>query len=128
MPALSPTMEAGTIAAWKVAEGESFKDGDVLAEVETDKAKVDFVATDEGVVAKRVHQSFARARSRSASPSSSSSRRPRDVGAFPSLTGAAAPAERQRGGGADTDGARAPAQADSERLRRVWTEHHDRGE
>ena len=52
MPALSPTMEAGTIAAWKVAEGESFKDGDVLAEVETDKATVDFVATDEGVVAK----------------------------------------------------------------------------
>ena len=52
MPALSPTMEAGTIASWKVGEGDTFKDGDVLAEVETDKATVDMVATDDGVVAK----------------------------------------------------------------------------
>jgi pyruvate dehydrogenase E2 component (dihydrolipoamide acetyltransferase) len=52
MPALSPTMEAGTIAAWKLAEGDSFKDGDVIAEVETDKATVDMVATDDGVLAK----------------------------------------------------------------------------
>ena len=52
MPALSPTMEAGTIAAWKMAEGDAFKDGDVIAEVETDKATVDMVATDDGYLAK----------------------------------------------------------------------------
>ena len=52
LPALSPTMEAGTIASWKVDEGSSFSAGTVLCEVETDKAIVDFVATDEGIVAK----------------------------------------------------------------------------
>lgn len=52
MPALSPTMEAGTIASWKVNEGESFGAGDSLAEIETDKATIDFEAQDDGVVAK----------------------------------------------------------------------------
>merc|ERR1740133_537871 len=52
MPALSPTMETGTIASWKVGEGEAFGAGDVIAEVETDKATVDFEAQDEGVIAK----------------------------------------------------------------------------
>ena len=53
MPALSPTMEAGTIASWKVEEGTAFAAGDVICEVETDKATVDFEAQDEGVLAKR---------------------------------------------------------------------------
>lgn len=52
MPALSPTMEAGTISSWKVGEGEAFAAGDSLAEIETDKATIDFEAQDEGVVAK----------------------------------------------------------------------------
>ncbi|CAM9598921.1 unnamed protein product, partial [Heterosigma akashiwo] len=52
MPALSPTMEAGTLGKWNVQPGQAFEPGDVLAEVETDKATVDFEAQDEGVVAK----------------------------------------------------------------------------
>merc|ERR1719197_2240936 len=52
LPALSPTMEAGTIASWKVDEGSAFSAGTVLCEVETDKATVDFEVTDDGVLAK----------------------------------------------------------------------------
>ena len=52
MPALSPTMETGTISEWKVKEGEAFAAGDSLAEIETDKASIDFEAQDDGVVAK----------------------------------------------------------------------------
>lgn len=52
MPALSPTMEEGTIAKWNVGEGESFVAGDSLAEIETDKATIDFEAQDDGFVAK----------------------------------------------------------------------------
>ena len=52
MPALSPTMEAGTIANWNVSEGQAFNAGDSLAEIETDKATIDFEAQDDGVVAK----------------------------------------------------------------------------
>eukprot|EP00566_Odontella_aurita_P028285 CAMPEP_0113542316 /NCGR_PEP_ID=MMETSP0015_2-20120614/9537_1 /TAXON_ID=2838 /ORGANISM="Odontella" /LENGTH=195 /DNA_ID=CAMNT_0000442355 /DNA_START=22 /DNA_END=606 /DNA_ORIENTATION=+ /assembly_acc=CAM_ASM_000160 len=52
MPALSPTMETGTIAKWTKAEGESFSAGDVLCEIETDKATVDYEAQDDGIVAK----------------------------------------------------------------------------
>jgi len=52
LPALSPTMEQGTIAAWKVDEGGAFGAGDVIAEIETDKATVDFEAQDDGVLAK----------------------------------------------------------------------------
>ena len=52
MPALSPTMEYGTISSWKVKEGESFIAGDSLAEIETDKATIDFEAQDDGVIAK----------------------------------------------------------------------------
>lgn len=52
MPALSPTMEAGTISKWNVAEGESFAAGDSLAVIETDKATIDFEAQDDGVVGK----------------------------------------------------------------------------
>lgn len=52
MPALSPTMEAGTISAWNVKEGDAFSAGDSLADIETDKASIAFEAQDDGVVAK----------------------------------------------------------------------------
>ncbi|GAA98692.1 uncharacterized protein L969DRAFT_68485 [Mixia osmundae IAM 14324] len=54
MPAMSPTMTEGGIASWKKKEGESFAPGDVLLEIETDKATMDVEAQDEGVVAKIV--------------------------------------------------------------------------
>lgn len=52
MPALSPTMEEGTLASWLVKEGDMVASGDVLAEIETDKATMEVEAVDEGVVAK----------------------------------------------------------------------------
>ena len=52
MPALSPTMEEGTLAKWLVKEGDTVASGDLLAEIETDKAPMEFEAVDEGVVAK----------------------------------------------------------------------------
>ena len=52
MPALSPTMEEGTLAKWLVKEGDSVSSGDLLAEIETDKATMEFEAVDEGVVGK----------------------------------------------------------------------------
>mmetsp|Transcript_12855 Transcript_12855/g.29925 ORF Transcript_12855/g.29925 Transcript_12855/m.29925 type:complete len:252 (+) Transcript_12855:208-963(+) len=52
MPALSPTMEQGTLAAWNVEEGQAFVAGDVIAKVDTDKASIDFEAQDDGHVAK----------------------------------------------------------------------------
>jgi pyruvate dehydrogenase E2 component (dihydrolipoamide acetyltransferase) len=52
MPALSPTMEEGKLAKWLVKEGDSVAAGDVIAEIETDKATMEVEATDEGVVAK----------------------------------------------------------------------------
>lgn len=52
MPSLSPTMEAGAIASWNVEVGDSFGAGDVLCEIETDKATVSFEAQDDGVIAK----------------------------------------------------------------------------
>ena len=50
MPALSPTMEEGTLAKWMVKEGDTVKSGDILAEIETDKATMEFEAVDEGVI------------------------------------------------------------------------------
>jgi len=50
MPALSPTMEEGTLAKWLVKEGDTVKSGDLLAEIETDKATMEFEAIDEGIV------------------------------------------------------------------------------
>jgi pyruvate dehydrogenase E2 component (dihydrolipoamide acetyltransferase) len=50
MPALSPTMEEGTLAKWLVKEGDTVKSGDLLAEIETDKATMEFEAVDEGVI------------------------------------------------------------------------------
>ncbi|KPQ06619.1 MAG: pyruvate dehydrogenase E1 component beta subunit PdhB [Rhodobacteraceae bacterium HLUCCA12] len=52
MPALSPTMEEGTLAKWLVKEGDSIESGQIIAEIETDKATMEFEAVDEGVVAK----------------------------------------------------------------------------
>ena len=52
MPALSPTMTQGNLAAWKKAEGDEIAVADVVAEVETDKATVDFESQDEGFLAK----------------------------------------------------------------------------
>jgi pyruvate dehydrogenase E2 component (dihydrolipoamide acetyltransferase) len=54
MPALSPTMEEGTLAKWLVKEGDTVKSGDILAEIETDKATMEYEAVDEGVIAKIV--------------------------------------------------------------------------
>ena len=52
MPALSPTMEEGTLAKWTVKEGDSVSSGDIIAEIETDKATMEFEAVDEGVIGK----------------------------------------------------------------------------
>ncbi|MGO4853156.1 pyruvate dehydrogenase complex E1 component subunit beta [Phaeovulum sp. W22_SRMD_FR3] len=52
MPALSPTMEEGTLAKWLVKEGDTVKSGQILAEIETDKATMEFEAVDEGVMGK----------------------------------------------------------------------------
>ncbi|WP_293572858.1 pyruvate dehydrogenase complex dihydrolipoamide acetyltransferase [Phaeobacter sp.] len=52
MPALSPTMEEGTLAKWLVKEGDTVASGDLLAEIETDKATMEFEAVDEGIVGK----------------------------------------------------------------------------
>ena len=52
MPALSPTMEKGNLAKWLKKEGDSIKSGDVIAEIETDKATMEVEAVDEGVLAK----------------------------------------------------------------------------
>ena len=52
MPALSPTMEEGTLAKWLVKEGDTVSAGDILAEIETDKATMEFEAVDEGTISK----------------------------------------------------------------------------
>ncbi|MBV9528713.1 pyruvate dehydrogenase complex dihydrolipoamide acetyltransferase [Sphingomonas sp.] len=52
MPALSPTMEEGTLAKWLVKEGDTVSSGDILAEIETDKATMEFEAVDEGTIAR----------------------------------------------------------------------------
>ncbi|MEM9239348.1 MAG: pyruvate dehydrogenase complex dihydrolipoamide acetyltransferase [Pseudomonadota bacterium] len=54
MPALSPTMEEGTLAKWLVKEGDEVASGDLLAEIETDKATMEFEAVDEGVIGKLI--------------------------------------------------------------------------
>ena len=52
MPALSPTMEEGTLAKWLVSEGDVVQSGDLLAEIETDKATMEFEAVDQGIIGK----------------------------------------------------------------------------
>lgn len=54
MPALSPTMEEGTLAKWLVKEGDTVASGDIMAEIETDKATMEFEAVDEGIIGKIV--------------------------------------------------------------------------
>src|ERR1700720_104826 len=54
MPALSPTMEKGNLAKWLKKEGDKVKTGDILAEIETDKATMEYEAVDDGVLAKIV--------------------------------------------------------------------------
>ena len=51
-PALSPTMETGTIAKWEISEGDEFSAGSIIASIETDKATMDFEAQDDGILAK----------------------------------------------------------------------------
>ena len=50
MPALSPTMTTGTLAKWLFGEGDHVNSGDVIAEIETDKATMEFEAVDEGII------------------------------------------------------------------------------
>ena len=52
MPALSPTMEEGTLSKWTVNEGDTVSTGDVIAEIETDKATMEVEAVDDGVIGK----------------------------------------------------------------------------
>ena len=52
MPALSPTMEEGTLARWLKSEGDTIEPGDIIAEIETDKATMEFEAIDDGVLTK----------------------------------------------------------------------------
>ena len=54
MPALSPTMEVGTLAKWHVKPGDAVKSGDIIAEIETDKATMEVEAVDEGTVTELV--------------------------------------------------------------------------
>ncbi|MCY4065237.1 MAG: biotin/lipoyl-binding protein, partial [Rhodospirillaceae bacterium] len=54
MPALSPTMEEGTLARWAKQEGDAVSPGDVIAEIETDKATMEVEAVDEGVLGRIV--------------------------------------------------------------------------
>src|SRR4051794_18803195 len=54
MPALSPTMEKGNLARWLKKEGDTIKSGDIIAEIETDKATMEYEAVDEGTLAKIV--------------------------------------------------------------------------
>src|SRR5271163_3973064 len=54
MPALSPTMEKGNLAKWLKKEGDAVKTGDVIAEIETDKATMEYESVDDGVIAKIV--------------------------------------------------------------------------
>ena len=61
MPAMSPTMTEGGLATWKVKEGQSFAAGDVLLEIETDKATMDVEAQEDGIMAKIVVQEGAKA-------------------------------------------------------------------
>ena len=52
MPALSPTMETGTLSEWYVEEGSGFSAGEAIAKIETDKASIDFEAQDDGFIGK----------------------------------------------------------------------------
>ena len=75
MPALSPTMEEGTLAKWLVKEGDKVASGDILAEIETDKATMEFEAVDEGTVGgAHAHGSILRATTISGRPAADQAR------------------------------------------------------
>jgi pyruvate dehydrogenase E2 component (dihydrolipoyllysine-residue acetyltransferase) len=127
MPALSPTMEKGNLAKWLKQEGDTVKSGDVIAEIETDKATMEVEAVDEGVLAKilvpegtqdiPVNQPIAviaaegedvKAAAAGAAGAARSAAPPAPGPAAPAAAAAAAPAPRASGG--EGGAARAPAQ------------------
>jgi pyruvate dehydrogenase E2 component (dihydrolipoamide acetyltransferase) len=112
MPALSPTMEEGTLAKWLVKEGDTVSSGDVMCEIETDKATMEFEAVDEGVIGKimiadgtegvKVNTPIAVLLEDGESAD--------DIGATPAAAAAApvAPADAARPPGPNTDGTSTP--------------------
>ncbi|GEP05161.1 pyruvate dehydrogenase complex E1 component subunit beta [Methylobacterium oxalidis] len=102
MPALSPTMEEGKLAKWLKKEGDAVKSGDVLAEIETDKATMEVEAIDEGVLAKILIQEGTEGVAVN-TPIAIIAEEGEDVSA------AAAGGARPKGNGADTGGQPAPA-------------------
>ncbi|MEY8883287.1 pyruvate dehydrogenase complex dihydrolipoamide acetyltransferase [Donghicola sp. XS_ASV15] len=113
MPALSPTMEEGTLAKWLVKEGDTVNSGDLLAEIETDKATMEFEAVDEGVVGKiliaegtegvKVNSPIAVLLAEGESAD--------DIGAAPAAAPAEAPKAEETKAAAATPSAAAPAPA-----------------
>lgn len=110
MPALSPTMEEGNLAKWLVKEGDTVKAGDVIAEIETDKATMEVEAVDEGVVAKLVVPAGTEAVKVNA-VIAILAEEGEDVGAAASGAGAAAPAKAEAAPAPKTEAAPAAASA-----------------
>lgn len=108
MPALSPTMEEGNLAKWLVKEGDTVKAGDVIAEIETDKATMEVEAVDEGVVAKLVVPAGTEAVKVNA-VIAILAEEGEDVGAAASGAGAAAPAKAEAAPAPKTEAAPAAA-------------------
>ena len=106
MPALSPTMTQGNLAAWKKAEGEEIAAGDVIAEVETDKATVDYEVVDDGIIAK-LHVPAGAPDIADGTPHAEVVDDAADVGAF----GLHRAGQRRRGGAEPAPAAAAPAAA-----------------
>ncbi|WP_341234609.1 pyruvate dehydrogenase complex dihydrolipoamide acetyltransferase [uncultured Sulfitobacter sp.] len=110
MPALSPTMEEGTLAKWLVKEGDSVSSGDVMCEIETDKATMEFEAVDEGIIGKimiadgtegvKVNTPIAVLLEDGESAD--------DIGSAPAAAPAAAAADTARAPGPNTDGPSTP--------------------
>jgi len=113
MPALSPTMESGTISKWNVAEGDSFAAGDSLAVIETDKASMDFEAQDDGVVAKLLVPEGG-AELTVGLPILVTVEEEGDVGAFANFSADAAPAVAEEAPPAAAPAAAAPATPDED--------------
>ena len=123
MPALSPTMEEGTLAKWLVKEGDAVSSGDLLAEIETDKATMEFEAVDEGVIGKlivaegtegvKVNSPIALLLEEGEDPDAAEAapaEEPKDDGAEGAATDAPAEmTEPQKGYGAEPGGADLPA-------------------
>lgn len=110
MPALSPTMEEGNLAKWLVKEGDTVKAGDVIAEIETDKATMEVEAVDEGVIAKLVVPAGTEAVKVNA-VIAILAEEGEDVGAAASGAGAAAPAKAEAAPAPKAEAATAAATA-----------------